>query len=116
MGWMLNRMRSGAVAWVLVVQACAPGPTLPPMVCADAGVLQQVDEIIRADGRAMVLEAAPVGEVSTTVTTPPLAHCAARGHTFAYDTNRYGTSPVHVPFTVRYTVEARHNGLFVAVD
>jgi hypothetical protein len=86
------------------------------------GVLRQVDEIIRARGQAMVLDAPPVGEVSTgpvvtrPAASPPLAHCSVRGHILAYDTNRYGALPVNEPFIVRYTVELRSHGLFVSFD
>ncbi len=78
--------------------------------------------MIRAQGQALVLEAPSVGEVSMPPAPslvpngPPLAHCAVRGHTVGYDTNRYGTSPVYEPFIVRYTVELRHNGMFVRID
>ena len=85
-------------------------------------MLQQVDEMIRARGQALVLDVPPVGEISTSPAPspvrngPPLAHCAVRGHTVGYDTNRYGASPVYEPFIVRYTVELRRNGMFVRID
>ena len=100
------------------VQACAAPSPPPPPVCGDAGVLRQVDEIIRARGQTMALDLPLVGEVSTNpgAAFPPLAHCAVRGHTIGYDTTRFGASPVNEPFIVRYTVELRHNGMFVRVD
>ena len=112
-------LAAGLLAGCGAVQACAPAPPPPPPpVCGDAGVLRQVDEIIRARGRTLVIEPSPVGEVSTdpAIAFPALAHCAVRGHIVAYDTNRYGASPVNEPFTLRYTVELRHNGFFVHVD
>ncbi|RZK91380.1 MAG: hypothetical protein EOO66_12145 [Methylobacterium sp.] len=106
----------------------APPPPVP--VCAQPDVLRQVYETIRKQGQKLVLEAPPVGEVSIAANLdgaksrspddaldrPPLAQCAVRGHTIGYDTNRYGASPVHESFTVRYTVELRRNGVFVKVD
>lgn len=116
---MVDRGRKLAVAGLLAgcVQACAP-PLVPPPLCGNAGVLRQVDETLRARGRTMVIEAPPVGEVSTdpAAALPSLAHCAVQGHTVGYDTNRYGASPVYEPFIVNYTVETRRNGLFVRVD
>lgn len=107
---------AGLLAGCGALEACAPLP--PASVCGDAGVLRQVDEALRARGRTMVLDAPPVGEVSTNPAAafPPLAHCAVRGHTVGYDTNRYGASPIYEPFIVNYTVELRHNGMFVHVD
>ncbi len=115
MDWMQRLVVAGLLA--AGVQACAPTPPPAPL-CGDAGVLRQVDETLRARGRAMVIEAPPVGEVSTdpAAASPPLAHCAVRGHIVGYDTNRYGASPVYEPFIVKYTVEMRRNGLFVRVD
>ena len=116
---MIDRVRKLALAGLLAgcVQACAP-PPLPPPICGDPGVLRQVDETLRARGQNLVIDASPVGETSSDPARPfpPLAQCAARGHTIGYDTNRYGASPVYEPFTVRYTVEMRHNGLFVRVN
>lgn len=124
---MVRRMLAGLLALGGLLQGCAATPPPPPVpVCAEPGVLRQVDETVRRRGQALVLDVPPVGEESTGPglgrsvqggpDQPPLAHCAVRGHTVAYDTNRYGASPVHEPFIVRYTVELRHNGLFVQVD
>lgn len=129
---MVWRMVAGLLAVAGSLQGCAatPPPSLPVPVCAEPGVLRQLHETIRARGRPMVFDIPPVGETSTgpalrrgmpagsdqSLDMAPLAHCAVRGHTVGYDTNRYGASPVHEPFIVRYTVEQRHNGLFVQVD
>jgi hypothetical protein len=122
---MMDRVRTLAVAGLLLVGGAVPALAVsppPPPVCGDAGVLRQVDEIIRARGQAMELETSSVGEVSSAArpevaaSQPPLAHCAVRGHTVGYDTNRYGATPVNEPFIVRYTIELRRNGMFVQVD
>ena len=103
----------------------AQAAELAPPVCSEPRVLQQLDEMIRVRGQALVLEPMPVGEVSTAppggaalspAPSPALAHCAVRGHTTGYDTNRYGMTPVNEPFIVNYTIELRHNGLFVSLD
>lgn len=97
----------------------ADGPPSP--VCGEPHVLRQVDEALRARGQTLVFEVPPVGEISlvgpeaASRGVPPLAHCAVRGHTIGYDTNRYGMTPVYEPFIVAYTVEMRRNGLFVSV-
>lgn len=127
-------MNRGIPAGLLMIgaalQGCSTPPPPPVPVCAEPGVLRQVYETVRKQGQRLVLEAPPVGEVSTGITPsqplpgspdqavdhPPLAQCAVRGHTIGYDTNRYGASPVHESFIVRYTVELRRNGLFVKVD
>lgn len=117
---MIRRMVAGLMAIGGLLPGCAtPPPPVP--VCAAPGVLRQVDETIHRRGQALVLEAPPVGEVSTAMDPrapdhSPLAQCAVRGHTVGYDTNRYGASPVYDSFIVKYTVELRHNGLFVKVD
>ena len=122
---MIGRCSAGVIAIGAALQGCAPPPPVP--VCAQPGVLRQVYEAVRKRGQELVLEAPPVGEISTGVVAaaaapgpapdrPPLAQCAVRGHTLAYDTNRYGASPVHESFTLRYTVELRRNGIFVQVD
>lgn len=128
---MIRRMVAGLLAIGASLQGCTAQPPPPPVpVCAQPGVLRQVYETVRKQGQDLVLEAPPVGEVSTGIELqqvtagspdqgkdlPPLAQCAVRGHTVGYDTNRYGASPVHESFTVRYTVELRHNGLFVKID
>ena len=131
-GGVLRMIRTITAGLVLIggsLGGCAPPP--PPVpVCAQPDVLRQVHETIRKQGQNLVLEAPPVGENSITTDVdqvksrspddpldrPPLAQCAVRGHTIGYDTNRYGASPVHESFIVRYTVELRRNGLFVKVD
>lgn len=120
---MVDRVRLVGAGLLALCAACAAAPVPPPQVCGDPGVLRQVGDIIRARGQELTLEAPPVGEVSrgpgavaVAMAVPPLAQCAVRGHTVGYDTNRYGTSPIHEPFTVSYTVEMRRNGLFVQVD
>jgi len=126
---MIRRIAAGLVLIGGSLGGCAPPP--PPVpVCAQPDVLRQVSETIRKQGQNLVLEAPPVGEISIAadpdqiksrlsdeaLDRPPLAQCAVRGHTIGYDTNRYGASPVHESFIVRYTVELRRNGLFVKVD
>lgn len=126
---MIRRIAAGLVLIGGSLAGCAPPP--PPVpVCAQPDVLRQVSETIRKQGQNLVLEAPPVGEISIAadpdqiksrlsdeaLNRPPLAQCAVRGHTIGYDTNRYGASPVHESFIVRYTVELRRNGLFVKVD
>lgn len=126
---MIRRMTAGLVLVGGSLAGCAaPPPPVP--VCAQPDVLRQVYETVRKQGQNLVLEAPPVGEVSIAIDPermksrspdealdrPPLAQCAVRGHTIGYDTNRYGASPVHESFIVRYTVELRRNGLFVKVE
>ena len=117
-------MRSMLVAAVMLGGA-AHAAELPVPICADPRVLQEVDTMIRARGQVLVLEPVPIGEVSTAVpgvaapnppNSPPLAHCSVRGHITGYDTNRHGMTPVYEPFIVNYTIEMRHNGLFVSLN
>ena len=110
-------MRLLIAAALMLGGAAEAAEILPPPVCGEPGVLREVDEMMRAQGRPMVLEAPPVGEVSlSTPHSPPLAHCAVRGHMIGYHTNRYGMTPLYEPFTVNYTIELRRNGLFVSLD
>ncbi len=112
---------AAALLGVLPAAAAQAADEPPPPVCADTYVLRQVDETLRARGQTLVFEVPPIGEVSLAGPEaaisgmPPLAHCAVRGHTIGYDTNRYGMTPVYEPFIVAYTVEMRRNGLFVSV-
>ncbi|MDT7949964.1 MAG: hypothetical protein RQ966_00515 [Acetobacteraceae bacterium] len=111
--------QTGLVVLAGMGQACAVPP--PPPVCDAPGVLRTVAELIQVRGQPMVLDP-PAGEVSggggryTPADLPPLAHCVVRGHTVAYDTNRYGASPIYAPFIVNYTVEMRQRGVFVSID
>ena len=111
-----------AFAALMVMGGVAHAAELPPPpVCSDPGVLQRLDELIRVQGQPLRLEVLPIGELSTArpgaaSVYPPLAHCAVRGHTTGYDTNRYGMTPVNEPFIVKYTIELRRNGLFVSLD
>ncbi len=117
---MISRMVAGLLAIGGSLQGCAPPPPVP--VCAQPDVLRQVYENVHKRGQVLVLEAPPVNEVSTgtaldlTPDHPPLAQCAVRGHTLGYDTNRYGASPVHESFILRYAVELRRNGMFVKLE
>lgn len=86
----------------------------PPPVCARPAVLTQVDTMLRKAGRPMRLWPLPIGE--TSVETSPIVHCAVRGQMLGYDTNRYGMQPVNEVFVVHYTLELRHNGIFIRLQ
>ena len=92
--------------------AVAGGP--PPPVCARPAVLERVGEILQQAGRPMLLDPWPIGEVSTG--PGRLVYCSVRAQVVAYDTNRYAMLPVEEVVVIRYTLELRHNGIFVGVQ
>ncbi len=102
------------VLLVLGSAGLAHAQDLPPPICAKPTVLHQVDSMLRQAGRPMRLWPMPIGEISTEPTR--IVHCAARGQMLGYDTNRYGTQPINDVFVVHYTLELRHNGIFIRLQ
>ncbi len=93
--------------------ALAGGDKLEP-VCAGMNVLDRLAEALRQAGRPQFLERATVGEVSTAPGN--LIRCAVRAHRLAFDTNRDGTLPLDQTQVVQYTLELRHNGIFLHLN
>ena len=109
-------MRYLALAALLILPTAhdARAEALSPPVCARPAVLDRLAALLYQAGRPMRLEPAPIGEISTEPS--PIVHCAARGQMLGYDTTRYRTQPIDALFVVHYTLELRHNGIFIRLQ
>ena len=106
-----------ALLSVALPRTAAAGEPFVP-VCARPAVLDRVAALLREAGRPMRLEAFPTGEASVgreLAGRERIVHCATRGRVLGYDTNRYGMQPVDEVFVVNYTLELRHNGIFLSL-
>ncbi len=103
-----------AALLIQAASATARAGEPPARVCARSTVLDQVADILRQAGRPLILDRAAAGEVSTTPANIVL--CAVRVHRVVYDTNRYAYLPLDQTEIVQYTLELRHNGIFVHLN
>ncbi len=103
-----------AATLVLIGAGAAWAGEPPAPLCGRPAVLEEVRAALAQAGRRIEFDRSEVGEVSTG--PGAVVSCAVRAHIVAYDTNRYGPSPVSETSVLYYTLERRRNGIFLRLQ